>query len=63
MATDPVCGMRVDEEEALTIDLVSDYGDRTYYFCSDVCMEEFDRNPQAYIERQARRDGSRGWAA
>jgi YHS domain-containing protein len=63
MATDPVCGMRVDEEEALAMNLVSDYGDRTYCFCSEGCMEEFNREPQAYIERQTRRGGSRGRAA
>jgi YHS domain-containing protein len=63
VATDPVCGMRIDEDEAYAMDLTSDFGDRTYFFCSDVCKEEFDRKPQNYVERRTGRSGSRGRAA
>lgn len=40
MATDPVCGMFVDERTAER-KLVRD--NRTYYFCSAHCLEEFDQ--------------------
>jgi uncharacterized membrane protein YraQ (UPF0718 family)/YHS domain-containing protein len=36
-ATDPVCGMKVDRDKALTLAL----GGKTYYFCSEHCMHEF----------------------
>jgi P-type Cu+ transporter len=38
MATDPVCGMYVDERTA-SLSLVRD--NRTYYFCSQGCLAEF----------------------
>ena len=37
-ATDPVCGMKVDRDRALTAEL----GDRTYYFCSEHCRHAFE---------------------
>jgi uncharacterized protein len=36
-ATDPVCGMNVDREKALT----KAVGDKTYYFCSSHCLHTF----------------------
>jgi P-type Cu+ transporter len=50
MATDPVCGMRVDEQQAAGR---SDYQNQTYYFCSTGCKQKFDQNPQQYAGRQA----------
>jgi P-type Cu+ transporter len=47
MATDPVCGMWV-EERASSLHLVRD--GRTFYFCSDSCLHQF-----ADPEREARR--------
>ncbi|MCI4317021.1 MAG: YHS domain-containing protein [Thermoplasmata archaeon] len=38
MATDPVCGMYVDERTA-TLKLTRD--NRTYYFCATSCLEQF----------------------
>jgi YHS domain-containing protein len=37
-ATDPVCGMKVDREKAVTAALAA----RTYYFCSADCREAFE---------------------
>jgi P-type Cu+ transporter len=51
MATDPVCGMYVDERTAY-LKLVRE--NRTYYFCSGRCLEEFSR-PEAEIGRLRRR--------
>jgi Cu+-exporting ATPase len=53
MERDPVCGMEVDVEDAAGS---SEYRDRTYYFCSTRCKEEFDRNPEKYAG--SRRSGA-----
>ena len=47
MATDPVCGMSVDEQTAAA---TSTYGGKTYYFCAQECKTKFDANPQRYTE-------------
>ncbi len=47
MATDPVCGMFVDERTS-TLRLVRD--NRTYYFCSTHCLQEFAQ-PEAALRR------------
>jgi len=44
MATDPVCGMFVDEREA-ELKLVRD--NRSYYFCSTHCLQEFAQPERA----------------
>ena len=41
--TDPVCGMTVDP---LTSTRTSTHGAQTYWFCSDGCKAEFDRDPK-----------------
>ena len=43
-ATDPVCGMKVDRDKALTADLRGE----TYYFCSTNCLHAFDTDPNNY---------------
>jgi Cu+-exporting ATPase len=47
MATDPICGMYVDE---LTADLKLVRDNRTYYFCATSCMEAF-AEPAKELER------------
>ena len=37
MATDPICGMQVDE----STDLTAERGGQTFYFCSDHCRQKF----------------------
>lgn len=46
MAKDPVCGMMVKEEEEVA---KSEYRGKTYYFCSNHCKMEFDKNPEKYV--------------
>ena len=48
ITTDPVCGMRVESEEAYS--KVEHEGYVTY-FCSRNCEEEFKKNPQKYLSR------------
>lgn len=45
MATDPVCGMSVDEGDAPA---EVEHKGTTYYFCSTDCGEEFEANPEDY---------------
>ncbi len=40
MATDPVCGMYVDEKSS---SLVSERGGKKYYFCSANCKLQFEK--------------------
>jgi YHS domain-containing protein len=47
MVRDPVCMMQVDERTAKA---KSDYKDKTYYFCSLDCKEQFDNNPERYTK-------------
>lgn len=51
MVQDPVCGMRVEEQEARD---KSEVGERTLYFCSSQCKKEFDREPQRYLTQGGR---------
>ena len=45
MATDPVCGMQVDERQAAG---TSEHQGETYYFCSPRCKQQFDQDPARY---------------
>jgi YHS domain-containing protein len=44
---DPVCGLKIDENQG--------YGklqnEHLYRFCSKECLDEFDQNPDKYIEK------------
>lgn len=42
---DPVCGMTL---ESYDIALTREHNGRTYVFCSPVCRERFDRDPERY---------------
>ncbi len=46
MATDPVCGMQVDERTAAGSSV---FEGSTSYFCSAGCKKKFDANPSAYV--------------
>lgn len=45
-ATDPVCDMIIEEDEAAG---TTEYDATTYYFCSAECQEEFEADPEAYV--------------
>jgi Cu+-exporting ATPase len=47
MVTDPVCGMRIDPEDAVA---TVEHGDETYYFCSEACRDAFEADPDAYVK-------------
>lgn len=50
MVVDPVCKMTIEDKDAVG---TSAYKGNTYYFCSAVCKEEFDKNPEAYIGEES----------
>ena len=50
MATDPVCGMSVDEKSAAGKQA---HQGTTYYFCSNACLNKFKANPAAYVPAAA----------
>lgn len=44
---DPVCGMSVRRESAIS----RNYDGREYWFCSRTCLEKFEANPRNYVGR------------
>ncbi len=42
-ATDPVCGMKGDKAKAIRMD----FGEETFYFCSDRCLHAFEVDPDS----------------
>jgi uncharacterized membrane protein YraQ (UPF0718 family) len=50
--TDPVCGMKVDREKAVT----KEFGGETYYFCSTHCLHAFEADPDQYRHARAATD-------
>lgn len=47
MVEDPVCGMRIDSEEAAG---TLEYEEKTYYFCSQACHDAFGADPTPYVK-------------
>lgn len=43
---DPVCGMQVDPDAAPA---KSEYQGTAYYFCAEVCKNQFDADPEKYV--------------
>ena len=57
LATDPVCGMSVDTAKGLT----TEYGGKSYYFCSPHCQTTFATEADSYaIEGETVRNIKRG---
>ena len=46
MATDPVCGMTVDEAKAPA---TMEHDGRTYYFCAPGCKRTFEKDPEGVL--------------
>jgi Cu+-exporting ATPase len=46
MVTDPVCKMTIEEKDAVG---TSTYKGVTYYFCTESCKENFDKDPEAFL--------------
>ena len=44
-AKDPVCGMVVNIEKAIS----TSHDGKSYYFCSPGCKQKFEADPQGYL--------------
>ena len=49
MATDPVCGMQINERDEKTAAGSSVFEGSKYYFCSAGCKNKFEANPSSYL--------------
>ena len=56
MATDPVCGMKVDIGARGPS---FDHRGETYYFCSAGCRTKFAADPERYLTKRARQSRCR----
>ena len=52
LSKDPVCGVDVSINKAEKAGRKSAYQGKTYYFTSDECKEQFDKNPERYVKKQ-----------
>jgi YHS domain-containing protein len=50
MTTDPVCGMKVDDNRG---EFQTQFAGKKYFFCSDECRKEFEAEPDAYVKSAA----------
>jgi RND family efflux transporter MFP subunit len=50
---DPFCGMPVDPKKAAAAGLQSEYRGVTYYFCSQGCKRNFDKEPERYLRNSS----------
>ena len=46
---DPVCKMTIEDRDAAAM---SEYKGIPYYFCALQCKETFEKNPEAYIQKE-----------
>lgn len=44
---DPVCKMVIEDKDAVG---TSVYKGTTYYFCSGMCKEDFDKDPETFLK-------------
>lgn len=54
--TDPVCGMTVDRDKAVT----TRHAGRTLHFCSEGCLRTFETDPGRYLDGDYRSPGAGG---
>ncbi len=47
---DPVCGMEIDPQSALA---KREHMGQTFYFCSQSCVDQFDKDPHLYVMTSA----------
>jgi Cu+-exporting ATPase len=46
MVEDPVCGMRLDPDDAAA---TAEHGGKIHYFCSETCHDAFVSDPGTYV--------------
>jgi Cu+-exporting ATPase len=58
--TDPVCNMTIEDKDVVG---TSTYKGTIYYFCSPVCKENFDKDPESFISEKVteqKEEGAQG---
>jgi len=50
MTIDPVCGMKVDEKKS---EFSTQFAGKRYFFCSENCKQEFEADPDEFVETAA----------
>ena len=60
---DPICNMDVDEKSARASGRISEYQGKTYYFCADSCKQQFDKEPERYIDKKVEGGGNKAHPA
>ena len=48
MVQDPVCGMEIEEREAVGKSL---FEGTTFYFCAPSCKKAFEKEPEKYVKK------------
>lgn len=56
MDKDPVCGRALARNE---VSGQSQYQGRSYFFCSPLCKEQFDGDPEPYVMKRLSDEGRR----
>ena len=56
MVHDPVCGMEIESQGAFA---AREHMGRTYYFCSQSCVDQFDADPHRIMTGSATTGGDR----
>jgi len=51
LSKDPVCGGDVSVNKAEKAGRKSSYKGKTYYFTSEECKEQFDKNPEQFVKK------------
>lgn len=49
MLKDIVCGMQVKPEN---VKVTTEYKDVAYYFCSQICKEKFEKEPEKFFKKK-----------
>lgn len=57
MAIDVVCHMEIEPVEGNTPAV--EYKGEVFYFCSNLCMVNFEANPQKYLQEYVRTAGQK----
>jgi P-type Cu+ transporter len=50
MTTDPDCGMKIDEKQS---EFHTQFAGKKYSFCSENCKQEFETDPDEFVETAA----------
>jgi Cu+-exporting ATPase len=53
-ATDPVCGMEADPDQAHDVGLEAEHAGHLFVFCSEACLEAFKADPARYAKEEER---------